>query len=88
MSDDEILQLLTEIFRNVFADDAIVLDFDTTADDILGWDSLSQVTLAAELSFRLGVKFRTAEVGALRSVLQLASLIRSRPSAMQPFAAA
>ena len=87
MSDDEILRLLTEIFRNVFDDPAIVLDFDTTADDIPGWDSFSQVTLATELSFRLGVTFKTAEVGALRSVSQLAALIRSRPSAVRSSAA-
>ena len=87
MSDDEILRLLTEIFRDIFDDPAIVLDVDTTADDIPGWDSLSQVTLATELSFRLGVTFKTAEVGALRSVSQLATLIRSRAAAPHPSAA-
>ncbi|WP_428395197.1 acyl carrier protein [Lichenicoccus sp.] len=86
MSDDEILRLLTAIFRDIFDDPAIVLDIDTTADDIPGWDSFSQVTLATELSVRLAMTFKTAEVGALRSVSQLATLIRSR-AARRPSAA-
>ncbi len=84
MSDDEILSLLTEIFRDVFSDDTIVLEPDMTADDVVGWDSMSQVTLATELGFRLRIKFKSAEVGELRSVRQLIDLIRSRLRVAQP----
>jgi len=34
---------LTDVFRNVFDDDTIVIIPETTADDIEGWDSLSHV---------------------------------------------
>ncbi len=39
------LSRLTEVFRNVFDDDEIVVTRATTAKDIDGWDSLMHVTL-------------------------------------------
>lgn len=78
MTDDEILPRLTGIFREVFDDPTIVLHPDTTADDIAGWDSLSQVTLAVEIKHQLKVKLKSAEMGELRSVRQLVGLIKER----------
>ena len=78
MTDNEILLRLTGIFRDVFDDPAIVLDLDTTADDVPGWDSMSQVTLAIEIEHSLSVKFRAAEMEALCSIRQLVELIRPR----------
>jgi acyl carrier protein len=78
MTDNEILPRLTEIFREVFDDQTIVLHPETTADDIPGWDSLSQVTLAVEIKHQLNVKLKSAEMGELRSVRQLVDLIKTR----------
>jgi len=36
---------LTEVFRDVFADDSLVLSREMTAMDIDGWDSLAHITL-------------------------------------------
>jgi acyl carrier protein len=78
MTDDEIQSRLTGIFRDVFDDQTIVLQPETTADDIPGWDSLSQVTLAVEIKHQLKVTLKTAEMGELRSVRQLIELIKAR----------
>jgi acyl carrier protein len=78
MTDNEILPRLTAIFREVFDDPTIDLHMGMTADDIAGWDSLSQVTLAVEIKHRLGVKLKSAEMGELRSVGQLVALIEAR----------
>jgi acyl carrier protein len=78
MTDDEILTQLTDVFRDVFADDAIVVRPQTTADDIPDWDSMSQVTLAVEVEHRFGVKFKSAEMEELRSVRELIDLIKRR----------
>ena len=42
---DNIYERLTQVFRDFFDDDSIVIDEDTTADDIDDWDSLSHITL-------------------------------------------
>ena len=36
---------LTKVFREVFADDTISLNEQTTADQIEGWDSMSHINL-------------------------------------------
>ena len=42
---DNINERLNEIFQNVFDDEDIVVDRDTTADDIEDWDSLEHIRL-------------------------------------------
>lgn len=78
MTTDDILATLTEMFRDVFADPAIVLTMGTTADDIPEWDSMSQVTLAVEIEHHFRVKIRSAEMEELCNVGELVELIRSR----------
>jgi acyl carrier protein len=76
MTDKEILQGLTNIFREVFEDDTIILTPDTTSDDIDRWDSMSQITLAVEIEHQFHVKIRSARMEETRSVAGLMRLIR------------
>ena len=50
---------MTALFRDVFDDQTIVLRLDTTADDIAGWDSMSQVRLAVEIEHRFAIKIKS-----------------------------
>lgn len=75
-----ILPKLTELFRDVFDDPAIVLRPETTADDIAGWDSMSQVRLAVEIEHRFAIKIKSAKMEEMRSVRGLLSLISERPT--------
>ena len=54
MGDAEIYFKLTEIFRDIFDDDTIILLPETTAADIPEWDSVNHInlTVAAESAFR------------------------------------
>lgn len=76
----EILPELTALFRDVFDDQTIVLRLDTTADDIAGWDSMSQVRLAVELEHRFAIKIKSAKMEEMRSVRGLLALIGERPA--------
>jgi acyl carrier protein len=75
---DKILLQLTHLFREAFSDRLPALELDMTADDIPGWDSMSQITLAVEIEHRFHVKLRSAEMAELRSVRQLVDLIAAR----------
>ena len=79
MNDDDIWQQLTVVFRDVFDDDSIVIGPETTAKDIEGWDSLSNIELliAIENAFR-AVKFNTGEVVNLRNVGEMVAAIRRK----------
>jgi acyl carrier protein len=74
----DIYEAITPIFRDVFDDDALEIGPETTADDVDGWDSLSHIRLIVSLEKDLGVKFSSAEVGGLKNVGELATLIRSK----------
>jgi acyl carrier protein len=73
---DEIYRELTDIFREVFDDDSLILRPQSTAADIEGWDSLKQIDIliAVQERFRLKVSSRDldglASVGALVDVIQ------------------
>ncbi len=66
---------LQDVFRDIFDDDSIVIDGNTTANDVGEWDSFNHVRLiiAAEEKFNIG--FSTAEVADLRNVGELMDLI-------------
>ena len=67
-SRDATLAIVTEVFRNVFMDDGIVLKASTMPDDIPGWDSLTNISLILALQRALGVTFTTRELGTFRTV--------------------
>lgn len=75
---DDVYPRLTEVFRNVFDEDDIVLKPETTADDIADWDSLSHIRLMLDVSKAFNVKFTAAEVSRLKNVGELADLIRGK----------
>ena len=69
---------LTEIFRDVFDDDTIVLRPELTAHDVEGWDSLTHIRLLLSIERKLNVKFSASEVGGLKSVGDLVALINNK----------
>jgi acyl carrier protein len=78
MTEQEIYNTLTEIFRNVLEDDTIVLKPDTTADNVEGWDSMNHIFLLVEIETRFGIKFQAAEMEELKNVGELVALVQKR----------
>jgi acyl carrier protein len=78
MNDDEILQALTEIMREYFDDDGLVLTRSTTAEDIPAWDSLNHVNIIVAVEQRFRIHFLTAEVEGLHNVGALIDLIKRK----------
>jgi acyl carrier protein len=80
METSEIYSKLTDLFRELFADDSIVLTPQTTADDIEGWDSFNHISVIVAVETRFGVKMYTAEIENLANVGALVSAIQSKLS--------
>jgi acyl carrier protein len=78
VTDEKILADLTEICRQVFADDSLVLTMETMAEDVEGWDSFNHINILVAVEMRYGIKFHTAEVEELRNVGHLVQLIRAK----------
>lgn len=78
MDETAIYSDLTEIFRDIFMRDDIVLKAETTAADIDGWDSYKQVEIIISIEERYGIKFHTRELDQLACVGDLARAIASK----------
>lgn len=73
-----IMEQLQEIFRNVFADDAIVLQGTTTSSDIEDWDSLAHIQLISEIENHFGIQFTLQEAVAASDVSEFVQIIESK----------
>jgi len=78
MTEDDIMAKLTDIFREVFDDDTLVITPETTADDIPRWDSFNHINIIVGTEMRFGLRFQTAEVEALKNVGELVKLIAAK----------
>jgi acyl carrier protein len=81
MTTDSILEQLQSVFRDVFDDDELTINRDSSAEDVDGWDSLMHVSLMINVERVFGVKFSTTQVASLKDVGELIDLIESRRAA-------
>lgn len=68
MTADDILAKLTEVFRDVFDEDALVLTRETTAEDIDEWDSLNQIKLILACEKAFAIKLKPRDINTLANV--------------------
>ena len=57
MTREEVFATLNEVFQDVFDDESITVNEETTADDIEDWDSLEHINLIAAVEQEFGMKF-------------------------------
>ncbi len=76
--EQEIYERLNEVFREVFDDDDITVNAQTTADDIEDWDSLMHITLISAVENEFGVRFTMGEVSSMKNVGEMIGLIAQR----------
>ena len=62
MSREEIYEQLNEVFQDVFDDEDIIVNDETTAEDIEDWDSLEHINLIVAVEKKFGIKFNMGEV--------------------------
>jgi acyl carrier protein len=72
---------LTKVFRDVFDDDNIVLRPELSANEIPEWDSLTHIRLLLTIEREFRIKFTVTEVGELKNVGDLTTLIETKLSA-------
>ena len=77
MSREEVFEKVTDIFRDVFDDDDLVITDSTNADDIEDWDSLEHISLIVSMEKEFSVKFDIKTVNSLENVGQMIDLIVS-----------
>ncbi|NLG04584.1 MAG: acyl carrier protein [Clostridia bacterium] len=75
MSREEIMEQLNEVFRDVFDQDTIEVNDQTTAADIKGWDSLMHITLMNAVEEEFDIKFDMKTIIKLKNVGEMIDII-------------
>ena len=78
MEVEEIKARLTPIFRDVFADNALVVTDNLTANDVKKWDSLSHINMIYAVEKQFGVRFSIKDVRSMKNVGELIALIKKK----------
>ena len=78
MSREEIMKRVTDIFRDVFDDEELMISDSTNSDDIEDWDSLEHISLIISMEKEFGLKFDIKEVNKLENVGQMVDMIRDK----------
>jgi len=78
MTREDVFTKLTEVFRDVFDNDNIVLKEETVSSDIQDWDSLEFINIVVAVMETFKIKFSIEDLKKLDNVGQLVTLILER----------
>lgn len=78
MGRTEIIEKITEIFREVFGDSNIVINDEMTANDVENWDSLTHMLMITKVEEGFGIRFRLKELNKLKSVGDIIALVEEK----------
>lgn len=68
MTDEQILQRISEIVAEILELDDLALSMTSTARDVDGWDSVTNVQIMVAIEQAFGTRFRTGELTAMKNV--------------------
>lgn len=74
----DVLERVRLVIARVFGDNDVVVTRSTTASDVEGWDSVSNIEVLVALEREFAVRFNTGEMATLANVGQLVELIELR----------
>ncbi len=75
MNKEEIYERLNKVFQDVFDDEDITVNENTTSDDIEDWDSLEHINLVAAVEQEFNVKFTMGQVVGMKNVGEMVDII-------------
>ena len=78
MTREEVYETLNGVFQDVFDDESIVVNDDTTSEDVDGWDSLEHINLIVAVEQEFGVKFNMGQVVSMKNVGEMVDIILSQ----------
>lgn len=78
MERNEIIEKITEIFREVFGDKNIVINDEMTAADVENWDSLTHMLMITKVEEVFDIKFKLKELNKLKQVGDIVSLLMEK----------
>ena len=78
MPRNKIIEKLNCVFADVFDDDSLNISEQTTANEVEDWDSLTHITLIAEVEDAFDMKFAMKDVLGMKNVGEMIDIIEKQ----------
>ncbi|WP_455757119.1 acyl carrier protein [Sulfurimonas sp.] len=78
MSEEDVLNRVREIFRDVFNKDDLIIENYTNSGDIEEWDSLNHINIISFIEKEFSIKFLLGELEILKNVGDLRDSIMKK----------
>ena len=78
MTKEKTFNIVQDIFRDIFEDNDLVINSETTADDIDEWDSLNHINIVASIEKKFSVSFALGELEDLKNVGEFIKLLEKK----------
>jgi len=78
METEELLEKLNFIFEKILKKNSIMLTTETTAHDVEGWDSLTNMLLISEIEKSFQIRFTFREIVKMKNIGDLCHAILSK----------
>jgi len=78
MEIDEIINKVREIFIDVLDEDDVEVAYETTAEDIDDWDSLTHIQLVVAIEKSFQIKFTSGEIQQFNNVGEMCEAIKQK----------
>ena len=75
MNREEVFNSVQDIFRDIFDEDAIVIENTTNSESIEDWDSLNHINLVSAIEKEFGIRFALGELMELKDVGSMIDLM-------------
>ena len=75
---DELMTRIQTVFQDVFDDPQLAITAASTASEVPGWDSLTNINLVFAIEREFKVKFALREIQELNNVGEMEALIRKK----------
>ena len=80
MEREEILATVESIFAKVLKKNDLKMNDETTANDVDGWDSMSNMIVIAEIERHFGIRLKLREIIKMKNVGALCVVIKDKTS--------
>lgn len=74
----EVLDQVQEIFRDILDEEELVLENETTAEDVEGWDSLTHIQLVVAIEKHFKFKFTSKEILSWKNVGEMIDSVETK----------
>lgn len=75
MTREEVFERLNKVFQEVFDDETIEVNDDTTSEDIDDWDSFEHINLIVAVEEEFSIKIPMGRVVTMKNVGEMADII-------------